>query len=238
MKKLLFLFFILVLSFKVFSQNDEYERRVHDPEARKVLDKLSKKMAKDTTVRVYFEYNYYNAADSSENSFKGYLFVKGDKFKLIVPNVETFCDGKKVYSFNKKSNEMDITFYDTASSEILTPRGVLDVYKSGFKYRLRGIATFDAKVKKNGKITTEKTEAYVVDLYPEHPKGVPYSIIRIWIDKNKNQLVSIMYQGKNGVQQVVNILEYKSNPLINDKMFEFDKSRYPSDMEIVDFTEK
>ena len=238
MKKSIFILLIFSLNLNILWAQKNDQDFVHDPEAKKVLDKLSQKMAKDTTARIYFEYNYYNATDSSEETFKGYLFVKGEKYKLIIPDVETFCDGQKVYTYNKKTNEINIVAYDPQSQDILTPNNILDIYKQNFKYRLRGIATFEAKVKKNNQITTEKKEAYVVDLYPENPKSVPYSIIRLWIDKNKNELISIMYQGKNGIQQVVNILEYKSNIFINNLIFKFDKNRYPKDIDIIDFTEK
>ncbi len=237
MKKLYAFIFLIFNFLNLVSQNsDSIYKLVHDPEAKKILDKLSKKYDKDTSMRIYFEYNIYNAQDSSEKSFYGYLFVKGKKYKLIIPDVEIFSDGQKVYAYNKKTNEMNINFEDPENTDVLTPNNILHIYEKGFKYRLRGVATFDAKVRKNNQNTTEHKECWVVDLYPEHPKGVPYSIIRIWIDKNKNELVSLKYQGKNGIDQVVNILEIKHNIFINNLLFKFDRKRYPQDMEIIDFT--
>ncbi len=230
---------LLLASFSLFSQEDDTTDYVHDPMAKKYLDQLSEKLEKYNTARFYFKYTLLNGRDSTQDSLYGYLFVmQPDKYKVIVPEQEIFSDGVKTYAYNKKANEMTITFVDPNSDAVYTPSKLLSLYKHGFKYSYRGVATFPAEVKTDdGKIKTMEKACHVIDLYPEKPKGKPYSIIRIWIDKNTNDLVSVKYQMKNGIDQVVDILQTTYEVKLNEKMFTFNKEMYPKDIDITDFTE-
>ena len=81
-------------------------------------------------------------------------------------------------------------------------------------------------------------EMYMIDLYPEKIAKAEYSIIRLWIDKKKMELVSVKYFGKSGIDYVVDFLEISPDIVINDKIFTFVRSRYPKDVEVIDFTEE
>ena len=234
MKKLIILSILLFTFVNIFAQD-----YTHDPEARKILDKLSDNLSSKNTARIYFEYTLYNAQNSTESSYFGYLFVKDEfKYKVIIPDNEIFSDGEKVFSYNKKANEINITFADPASDAIYTPQNLIDMYKEGYKYSYRGEITFDAKTKINGEITTTSKVCHIVDLYPENIKNSPYSIIRIWIDKTNNELVSIKYQQNDGIEQVVDILLFELDVVINDDIFKFNPDLYPANIDVIDFTEE
>ncbi|GEM_PF-1385953 len=239
MKKILILTLLITIYLSAAAQKDTIP--VHDPQAKKILDKVSQRYKDFSTLRLYFEYQIYDNRDSLhklQDKFKGWLFVKGqDKYKLIIPDVEVFCDGIKIYSLDKKNKELTITLYDPEAQSVLSPQKLLYIYQKGFKYLLRGTATFDTKTLKNGKIAPLQRTMYIVDLYPEHPKKSPYSIIRLWIDKNTYQIVSVKYQGKDGIDYVVDILEEKSGITIPDIMFKYDPKRLPKGTEINDMTE-
>ncbi len=239
MKKFLILTALIAIYFSAIAQRDTIT--VHDPEAKKILDKVSQRYKNFSTIRLFFEYQVYDNRDSVnklQDKFKGWLFVKGqDKYKLIIPDIEIFCDGIKIYSLDKKNKELTITLYDPEDQSILSPQKLLYIYQQGFKYLLRGTATFDTKKLENGKVVPIQRTMYIVDLYPEHPKKSPYSIIRLWIDKSTNQIVSIKYQGKDGIDFVVDILEEKAGINIPDIMFKYDPQRLPKGTEINDMTE-
>lgn len=235
MKKIFLISLILLVSSVIFAQKDSL---IYDPDALVILDKLSEKLSSKNTARIYFEYSLYNAQDSTQSSYKGYLFVKGDaKYKAIIPDNEIFSDGEKVYSYNKKANEMNITFVDPEADVIYTPQNLVNAYKKGYKYSFRGEINFDAKSKVNGEITTVNKTCNTVDLYPENPKKSPYSLIRIWIDKDNNELVRIEYQQKDGISQVVDILLFELDVVINDDIFTFKPELYPENIDVIDFTE-
>ncbi|MBN2891683.1 MAG: outer membrane lipoprotein carrier protein LolA [Bacteroidales bacterium] len=237
MKKILFISIILLAGISLFAQETEFSN--YDPEAKKILDKLSDKLAEKNTARIYFEYSAHNAQDSTEYSYMGYLFVKDEsKYKVIIPENEIFSDGVKVFSYNKKANEMNITFSDPKNDAIYTPQNLINAYKKGYKYSYRGELTFEPKARVNGEIVKVTKTCHVIDLYPENPKKSPYSIIRIWIDKDKNELVSVKYQEKDGVEQVVDILSFELDITINDDIFTFDPKLYPENIDVIDFTEE
>ncbi len=225
-----------------FAQEPDIDTIIHDPQAKKILDRVSNRYQKFNTLRLYFQYQVYDNKDTTDRlkeQYTGWLFVKGqDKYKLIIPDIEIFSDGQKIYSLDKANNELNITWYDPESESVLTPQKLLYIYKQGFKYSYRGYATFDTKKAVNGKIVPQKRTMDIVDLYPEHPKESPYSLIRIWVDKNTGQLVSVKYQGKNGIDIVVDFLEEKPDINIPDIMFTYDPKRLPKDVEVNDFTEE
>ena len=234
---------MLIIVNQAFSQvNQAIDTIIHDPRAKRILDKVSQRYDKFNTIRIYFEYQVFDNKDTTnrlKQKFDGWLYVKGkDKYKLIIPKVEIFSDGVKIYTLNKDAKELNITLYDPESDDILTPQKLLYIYQKGFKYSLRGELTFDTKQYKDGKIQPLKRTTYVIDLYPEKAKESDFSIIRLWIDKYNYQIVSVKYQGKNGIDQVVDILEEKDNINIPDQMFIFDPKRLPKDIEIIDLTDQ
>ncbi len=232
---------LTILSLTYLSAQQADTIPVHDPAAKKILDKVSNRYKAFSTIRIYFAYQMYDNKDTTnrlKDQYKGYLYVKGqDKYKLLIPNIEIFSDGIKIYSLNKKDKELTITLYDPEAESILSPQKLLYIYNKGFKYLYRGDVTFDTKSLSNGKIVPLRRTMHIVDLYPEHPKQSEFSIIRLWIDKNTNQIVSIKYQAKNGIDYVVDILEEKHNINMPDLLFSFDKKRLPKDVEIIDMTE-
>ncbi len=230
-----------IISFSYLSAQQADTLSIHDPAAKEILDRVSKRYQAYNTLRIYFSYQMYDNKDTTnrlKDQYKGYIFVKGqDKYKLIIPDLEIFSDGVKIYSLNKKDKELTITLYDPESESILSPQKLLYIYNHGFKYLYRGEVSFDTKTLSNGQIVPKRRTMYIVDLYPEHPKESQFSIIRLWIDKANDQIVSIKYQAKNGIDYVVDILEEKPNLNIPDILFNFDRNRIPKDVEIIDMTE-
>lgn len=236
MKKIIITTIIITSFLTNFAQNTYND--THDPKAKAILDKLAENL-KGKNIRFYFFYNLYNAQDSSNIEYYGYLFVKGnDKYKIIIPDAEIFSDGTKNYSYNKKSNEINITSADPNNNLIFTPTKIINAYKKGYKYRLRGEITLNAKIKtKDGKIKTKQKNCNIIDIYPENIKKSNFSIIRLWIDKSNNDLISIKYQLNNGIEEVIELLNFNIGVKINDEIFKFNANKYPKNIDIIDFTE-
>ena len=239
MKKISTTVLAILTFFYIIAQQIDTSR-IFDPKAEQILDKVSKKYNNYQTLRLYFSYQIYDNKDTSnrlKKEMKGYLFVKGkNKYKLIIPDIEIFCDGNKIYSLNKKDKELTITLYDPESQSILTPQKLLYIYNKDFKYLFKGQVSFDTKSFINNKIVPKKRTMYIIDLYPLRPKESEYSIIRLWIEKDTYQLISIKYQAKNGIDYVIDLLEQKPNITIPDILFKYDPKRLPKDTEINDMT--
>ena len=234
-KTALFLSLIILLTGAFAQTSDEL---THDPKAKEILDELSNNFKTYESVRMFFEYKLTSKKDTVTESYNGYLFTKSnDKYKLIIPDIETFSDGKKVWQYNKKVAEINVTYADPENSSLLTPYSLLSIYEQDFKYLLKAEVEFDVKRKKDGKITTQKQKMYMVDLYPEDVSKSPYSIIRLWINMDKTEIISVKYFGKNGGNYIIDIIEFSPDVIIDDKIFEYQKANYPNNVELIDLTE-
>jgi len=237
MKKILLIALIIFPMFIYGQDKKEETAPVHDKQAKAILDKTSARYQKHNNVYLYFEYIIKNNQKNITETRYGELYsAKGNKYRLVLPEQYMFCDGNKLYSYDEKSNEMYINYYDPNSQSVLSPEQLLNIYKKGFKYQYRGEIGINSKVRKNGQITKVPKKLYIIDLYPEDPKKSPYSIVRLWIDQNNYEIVSVKYQGKNGIDYFINILETKYDTSMSQKLFTFDKSSLPKDVDIEDFT--
>ena len=219
MKKNQFLTIILMFIVSVSFAQVEL---VKDPAAKKILDAFSKKAAQSKGVRIKFSYTTDNRQNDYHNTQKGYIFLEGQKFKVIIPKTEIISDGKTVWTYMKEDNEVTLSETDTSEVSIFNPAKLFTAYKHGFKYLLIGEETI------------ENAKYNVIDLYPEDTENNPYSIIRLKINKSTDEIYSVKTSGKSGIDYTFQVAEYKPNIAIPEELFKFDQSKYPDDIEITD----
>jgi outer membrane lipoprotein-sorting protein len=218
MKKLLLTFMAAAIVLSAFAQKDE--------EARKILEKVSSTTKSYSTIRIKFKYIMDNRVEKMKDTTKGVIYLKGDKFKLFFKGNEIFSDGTTVWTHMLDADEITITSVDNDDDESLNPANILTIYEKGFKYRFMG------EIKDHGKTF------YQIDLYPEHPKDKSYSIVKLKIDKTNYHLSSVKMVGKDGIDYILDLVEFKPNVKVVDSMFTFDPSKYPSDIEINDMRDE
>lgn len=200
----------------------------HDPAAKKVLDKVLTTTKGYETLRASFNWAMENKAEKTRDTKKGFMFIKGDKYKLILQGTEIFTDGNTLWSYSKDINEITINeVEEDAESIVSNPTKIFELYKSGFKYRLKEEKSVTEKAIVNGKETDTKRTCYIIDLYPEKPATVEYHTIQLAVDKATTQIVSIDIMFKNGTDQIIVITEYKPNTPMPDNLFTFDPAKYP-----------
>ncbi len=222
MKKLTTLF--VALSFVVGLQA-QTNSQTQDPEAKKILDKLSKQTKSYSTIRIKFSYSVENKQENFSETHKGYAFLKGNKYKLIIPGTEIFSDGKTVWRYLKDAEEMTISTAEEDDESIFNPAKLFTIYEKGFKYEYLG-----ADNKHNPVVE-------VIDLYPEKPKGKSYSRVRLKVNKAKNHIYSLNTFGKDGNNISIKVTEFKTGVKIPESLFAFDKKKYPTDIDIIDMRE-
>lgn len=228
MKKRIILFLLtFIFAANIFAQYGN-DTLVYDPEAKKILDKLSKQTQSYETIRLSFSYTIHNKAENVKDSYNGYVFLKGKKYKLILPGNEIFTDGTTVWTYNKDAEEINVTEFNPDDESVLNPNKLFTIYEKGFKYRLRAEGKEKIKIKEKRKIKEVSKTTYTIDLYPEKPQNAKYKIIRLTIDKAKSQMLRIVYMGKDGTDFIIEILEFKPNVKIIDKIFVYDKNKYPN----------
>jgi len=193
-----------------------------DPEAKKILDAVTAKTKSYESLRIKFSYTIENNQSGEKSEHNGYAFLSGKRYKIIIPGNEIFSDGLTVWTYMKDSEEITITKPDPNEESIFNPAKLFTIYESGYKYLLIG----------QEKINTIFYD--VIDLFPELEEESPYSKIRLKVNSEKAQLYTVETFGKNGLNHTIVVSEYSPNVKITEKLFTFDKSRYPEDIEIID----
>ncbi|HAB50565.1 MAG TPA: hypothetical protein DCE80_00050, partial [Ignavibacteriales bacterium] len=129
MKKYFAFLLVLFTTASLFAQQD--------PEAKKILDKLSAKTKSFKNIQIEFKIDYINLKDDYKNSSLGTIVLQNDKYKLDFMGIESFYDGKTLYSYIVESNEVNISEPDTDDTDILSnPKQIFTLYEKDYKYQL------------------------------------------------------------------------------------------------------
>lgn len=210
------IFFLLFSSFSVslFAQQD--------PEAQKILDAFSKKTKSYKAYSADFEVVSENkqTGESSEN--KGSIVIMDEKYKIKLNQVEMYFDGKDIYNYSPKSNEVSITKAGKGDDDafLKNPSKLFNLYTKDYKYRLLGEVNYMNKT------------CYEIDLYPNDFKK-KYSIVKLLIEKDALELVAAKLQMKSGVNYTLNISKFNSKIQAKESDFTFNPSTY-KDIEVID----
>ncbi|HEY5824605.1 MAG TPA: outer membrane lipoprotein carrier protein LolA [Cyclobacteriaceae bacterium] len=212
MRKLVFAAFLMVLAIQAFSQ--------YDPKALEILDAMSKKYKAIPAFEANIAYTLINEVEKINEEFKGKITVKGDKYRLALPEQEVINNGTTVWTYLPEAKEVNIDNFDASSDEEVNPSKIFDVYKKNFKYLY----------------LQDKTEAGVVyeeiDLVPEK-KDAKFFKIKMMISKKDKSLSSFTMFDKSGNRFKYTISKFNPSVKVDDSFFTFDPKKYPG-VEIVD----
>lgn len=207
MKRYFLLTLLITSIFNLFAQQD--------PEAKKILDKLSSKTKSYKNIQIEFKMDYVNLKDDYKNSSQGSIILQNDKYKLDFMGVESYFDGKTLYSYLIESNEVNISEPDPNETDILSnPRQVFTLYEKDYKYQLISQSSEGG------------SSFAIVDLYPIDLEK-DYSRIRLQINTNQYQLKSATIFGKDGSSFTLSVNTFKTNQPVDDNFYVFDESKYP-----------
>jgi outer membrane lipoprotein carrier protein len=194
----------------------------HDVKSKAMLDKLSTKTKAYKTIEVKFSFQMVNKDDNIDQTQKGSLKMKGEKYYLKLDDKEIFCDGKKVYTYSKEPNECQVISMDELDKDAVTPKNMFTIYEQGFKSKVKS----EQKDKQGRNVMT-------IDLYPLKPKEKDYTMVRLDVDKDKEQFIKATILGKNGSYYYYSVTSLTPDTDMDDAIFTFDKSKYPG-VKIID----
>ena len=190
-----------------------------DPKAMALLDKSTSSFNQSNkSSKIDFSCIVENTQSGKKQNLKGYLLLKGEKFKLSVAGVDTYFDGKTEYVYMPESAEVTVSEPGKKEIKKINPILIITSYKSGYKMLYIGETT------DNGNAVE------IAELYPEDRKS-PYARISISVDKSSMKPHAIKLQGKNGVNTTISVDKY-TDMSIDDRQFAFDLTR--KDIEIID----
>jgi len=221
MKRIVVPFLLLVFCVTGQAQNNSIGNS--DPDAKKILDEVSTKIKSYKAIQGTFTLRIENAQGDPQGSKKGTVYIKGNKYRVIITGQEIFCDGKNVWTYDKSSNEVTITKYDPSMTTMTPQKLLTDFYDKDFLYKLNG-------EQKLGNRMVQEIEMTPVD------KTKNFYKIYLYIDKAKKTVYSGKMLDKNGNRYLYTIDTMNGNAAVSDAVFVFDKSKYPG-VEVVDLRE-
>lgn len=213
MKRNLTIICLLLLSVAGFSQTDA--------DATALLDKVSAKAEKYTSLKIEFNMYVENLQSGKRDTYTGDAAYRSGNYRLDIMGQVVFSDGKTNWTYLKDAEEVNITTNEEKETVMMNPQSLLKDYKSKFK-----VNYITDKFEKNRPLVE-------IDLIPKTIENKKYTKITVKIDKTKQQIYSVRYVGKDGVSYLIEISKFQENPSIPDAQIKFNDSLYP-DAEVID----
>ncbi|HEX6889303.1 MAG TPA: outer membrane lipoprotein carrier protein LolA [Chryseolinea sp.] len=191
----------------------------YDPKALEILDAMSRKYKSIPAFEANITCNLSNDVDKVNEEFKGRITVKGDKFRMVLPEQEVINNGATIWTYLPEAKEVNIDNYDP-SSEDINPSKIHEVYKKGYKYLY-------LQDKTDGGVMCEE-----IDLVPEK-KDAQYFKIKMFINKKEKTVQSFTLFDKGGNRYKYTVSKFTANAKVDDSFFTFDPKNYPG-VEVID----
>jgi len=189
-------------------------------DARTILDKAADVYNKAGGIRAGFVLDAKDPNSKVTHSYDGTALLKGNKFRIEIPDAITWFDGTTQWVYMKDTEEVSVTTPDENELQGISPAYLFNIYKKGFKLIYKG------EIREGGKTKV------MVEMIPEKKDSSIKSIL-VHIDKESNMFSSIKLVDKSGLENSLHIVKFKPGVDIADNTFIFNKSDYP-DVEIVD----
>jgi len=217
----IFTIVLSLLAFGLFAQQDAESKTPKDPKAKAILDKLSAKTKTYSSITAEFEFRLVNKGEGIDDKQKGTLILKGEKYKVLLNQMEIICNSTTVWTYMKDVKEVQLAEVDEDEDDaiFMNPKNLFTLYETGFKYVLA-----DNEVK-DGKAVN------VIKLFPLDPSDKSYHTIILYIDKVKTEIQSFEMKSKDGNTFIYTISSFKPNIKYSDTFFEF---KTPEGVEEVD----
>lgn len=210
MKNLFLVAFLTTLSLVAYSQ--------YDPKALEILDAMSKKYKAYTSFEANLSINLINEVEKVNDEFKGKIVVKGDKFRLTLPEQEVINNGTTTWTYLPEAKEVNIDNFEPGSDDI-NPAKIYEIYKKNFKYLYLNDELDGGEM------------CEVIDLVPEK-KDAQFFKIKMKISKKDKNIKSWTMFDKSGNKFKYSIFKFTPNLKVDDTMFSWDSKKYPGVEEI------
>ncbi|MHC1774625.1 MAG: outer membrane lipoprotein carrier protein LolA [Lentimicrobium sp.] len=206
MKSIILSIFALSIAISTFSQSDK--------KARAILDEVSAKTKTYKTIRIEFTYKMENTAQKINESYKGVLISKGDKYKLSFSGQDVLSDGKTVWTYVKDANEVQVNDV-SKDDDSFTPTNLLNTYNENYK----------------AKLIQETAKQKVIELIPVQKKN--FNKVKVTIENDKKMVSSLLIYDKNGSVYTYQVGKFETDLPFSDNSFIFKTAEHPG-VEVVD----
>ena len=131
-------------------------------------------------------------------------------------------NGETTLTYAKEENEVYIeNNEDIEDEDAIKPSELFTIWESGFRYQYAGELTLDGK------------NCDQINLFPKEPAKKTFHTIRLFIDKDKREIVKVMMLGKGGEISTYVLKKFTPNATVKASDFVFTKSDYPG-VDVID----
>ncbi|MEO8720541.1 MAG: outer membrane lipoprotein carrier protein LolA [Ginsengibacter sp.] len=218
MKKNLLLCILIFCGTNIFAQNNKLG--TNDPAAKAILDQVSAKFKTYKTVTANFILSITNGSGKIEGTKKGIVYIKGSRYSANISGQQIFSDGNNIWTFDKSTNEVQVTKFDPTSNTITPQKMFTNFYDKDFLYKLNG-------EKKQGKNIIQEIELTPVD------KSKTFFKVLVEINQTTKNIVSTKVFEKNGNRYIYSVTSMKTNTPLPDSLFVYDPRKHPN-VEVID----
>jgi len=189
----------------------------NDQEAVDILDKFSANALGAPSVSIKFKLVTTNQTDNTYDTLAGSVILSKDKYKLDLPDNIVWFNGETSWSYLPAEKEVTITRADKKDNSFQSrPSLIFSMYKKGYKSRL----------------IEEKSDSYIIDLYPEDIKSEILRV-RLSIGKSLLNLNSLEYKKRDGIIITLHVNEYNLKVKPEPDTFIFQPGKFRG-VEVID----
>lgn len=202
-------YILIILSFLTLSSFAQSGK-----DADLLIDKISKRYKKFKSIKADFTYSVESKAERINEKQKGNIVIKSNKFRLDIAGQTIICDNKTQWTYSKEINEVNIQNYKPKEG-VMKLDDIFTMYSKGFVSRIAEV------VKEGGR------ELTVIELAPKDKKK-NYFKIKVYIERNNQQIVKSVIFDKNGSIHTYAITNQIPNIKFEDGYFTFNPKKYPN----------
>ena len=182
-------------------------------EATKILYKTAATLKAAKSVKIGFTLEADGGGNTAGNT--GYIKLSGQKFVVNMGGTITWFDGKTMWSYVKKNEEVNVTTPTAAEVAKMNPYAFLSFYKKGYTAKM-------------GKSTAKEHEVVLTG-----SEGSAYEQVVMRVNKATNEPTYLKTTSAKGVVTVIRCNSLVKNQKYTDATFRFNKKNYPK-AEVVD----
>jgi outer membrane lipoprotein carrier protein len=187
-----------------------------DPQAKALLDQMGAKVKQAKGILVNIQLISKNNQGKPLGTKSINLKMKGDKYLLQQGAMEIVCDGATIYNFDGASSISKSTVAE--SDQTLSPQKILSGnYDKDFNFKL---------LSQDGSKAT-------IELSPID-KRKNFQKVTLVLDKVKSALSSATILDKSNNITDVKVVSINYGASLQDKLFQFNRAKYPKNVEIFD----
>lgn len=187
-----------------------------EAKAKAILDKVSAKTNAYKSIILSFDLTITGPNIEGSISESGKAYLEGDKYKVELKDQDIYCDGVTLSTHLKDDKECyNSKVADSKGDGTIMPSELLTIWENGYKY---------AYIKET---TYKGVEVHHINLFPKDPAKSKFTAIILKIDREKNEVISVLIKGKDGNNMRYDLTKFEKNVTIPSSTFVFDRAKHP-----------